>query len=518
MLRDGETLQGGLLPPAAAAGAGHPAAAAMLQSLRAKLTIAFTLITFLTVLLTTVGVMLLLREREELAARERVGQLGNIVEEQVRLAAGLGWQEDRLAALINQFAEDRELRLLLINGNGDIITDTGGELSGMRAEELTAGSARMRHSALTGFSFITWQDYVVFVPAVRGYVRQRVTQDYSVRVLVPEADIAGAWEDLLPRIALSGGVALVGAVAVALLLSRSITRPVVSLTRASEEMAKGHYDQRIEVESRDEIGRLARSFNQMAHEVSRTHQAMRDLNGNVAHELKTPLTSIQGYSQAMLDGLTQSPAEIDHAARVINDEAERMRRLVEDLLYLSRLESGQLQIERQSIDVPSLLKTAVERIEWQAREGGRTLDVRLAIDIPRVLGDIRRLEQVLANLLENALRHTPASGRITLTGEWSREWVRVRVHNSGSYIAPEHLSRIFQRFYQVDPARTRDGHHGGLGLAIAAEIVAAHGGSLTAASSESAGTEFTMTLPADHARPDVTPQPTAPARRGAPPT
>jgi two-component system sensor histidine kinase BaeS len=472
----------------------------MFPSLKAKLTLAFALVTALTLLLSAVGTMWLLREREASAVRERVGQLSALVNEQTAAAAGLGWKEDALSALLHQRGEEVNLRFLLINttknnGRGEIVTDTADQLAGRSADEFINPRQRMRQSALAGFSFTGWQDNIVVYPGNRFGVRQRVAQDYLLLTLVPESTISRAWEGLLPRVALSGGVALVIAVCVAYVLSQSITRPVVSLTRASEEMARGNYDQQIEVEGRDEIGRLARSFNFMADQVSRTHQAMRDLNGNVAHELKTPLTSIQGYSQAMLDGILHTPEESAHAAHVINDEADRMRRLVEDLLYLSRLESGQLQIERASIHVPTLLRTAAERVEWQLRHSGRELDVRMAIDIPPISGDQRRLEQVFANLLDNAVRYTPAGGRITLSSRWSLDSVTITVHNTGSYIPPEHLSRIFERFYQVDASRARDGHHGGLGLAIAREIVVAHGGSLTATSEPDTGTEFRVMLP-----------------------
>lgn len=495
----------------------------MFPSLKAKLTLAFALVTFLTLLLSAVGTMWLLRERETSAARERVGLISALVNQEMANAAGLGMKEDGLSLLLQQRAEDLGVRFILISptrneGQGEIIVDTAGELTGRPAEDLAQPRSNLHRGALA--SFRGWQEHIIFTPGSRSGRLQRVVQDYQLLTLVPESDITRAWEGLLPRITFAGIVAMVAAIGVAYLLSRSITRPVASLTRASEQMAEGHYDQRIEVESRDEIGRLARTFNFMAHQVARTHRAMRDLNGNVAHELKTPLTSIQGYSQALLDGVIKTEEETAHAARVINEEAERMRRLVEDLLYLSRLESGQLQIEREAVHVPTLIQLSAQRVEWQLHNSGRELIVRLPIDVPPVLGDQRRLEQVLGNLVDNAVRYTPAGGRITLSVRWTLESVAISVHNTGSYIPPEHLSRIFERFYQVDPARTRDGRHGGLGLAIAREIVAAHGGTLTATSDRYNGTEFTVILPtarrtpADMDRLAVSSAPALPPARG----
>lgn len=471
----------------------------MFPTLRAKLVFAFALVTSLTVLLSAVGMMFLLREREISAERERTGQISNSIAEQVRLRAANLWKADALSAFLRDRAQQYNVRFLLIDSKDIIISDTAGKLAGQSADQITRNGGSVGHSTRTGFGFSAWKGEIVFYPA--GAVL--VNQDYRVLMLVPAADIAGAWRGLLPRVVLSGTTALAVAIGVAYLLARSITRPVVGVTHASEEMARGRYDQHIPDQGQDEIGRLARAFNQMAHQVSRTHQAMRDLNGNVAHELRTPLTSIQGYSQALLDGAVRTPEEAQHAARVINDEAERMRRLVEDLLYLSRLESGQLAIERAPIRVPELLHQAAERIGWQLQDSGRELRVQTAIDVPPIQGDERRLEQVLANLLDNAVRHTPAGGRITLSARWSMGAVTITVHNTGSYIPPEHLGRIFERFYQVDAARSRDGglRAGGLGLAIAHEIAAAHGGSLTAASDPTAGTEFILVLPTASTQP-----------------
>lgn len=477
----------------------------MFPSLRIKLTVALTLVTFLTVLLAALGMMLLLREREVSAARERVGQVSTAVEEQVVARARAGWKVDTLAEFLQQRGDELNVRFLLINSAGTILVDTGGRLNDQPGDIFLYGKRSMGHGPFRDFSFTTWEGQVVFVPA-RGAVTRFVTEDYRVVMLVPEANIAGAWKALLPRLALAAGIAVAVAFAVAAFISRSITRSVVVVTHAAEAMARGQYDQRIAVEGHDEIARMARTFNTMAQEVGRTHRAIRDLNGNVAHELKTPLTSIQGYSQAILDGVTRTPEEVQRAARVINEEAERMRQLVEDLLYLSRLESGQLRLEHAPIRVPRLLEHAAERVALRAKEGGRAIRLQMGIDIPVITGDERRLDQVLANLLDNALRHTEPGDTITLGARWSLDRVTITVHNTGSYIPPEHLPRIFERFYQADPARTRDGHHGGLGLAIAREIVAAHAGAIYAASDRESGTEFTIVLPTPLAAPAPAPR------------
>ncbi len=472
----------------------------MFPSLRIKLIVAFATVTFVTVTMTALGTLLLLRQREIAAERMRVGQLGNAVAEQVTYRIGLNWQADAIANFLQQRADELHVRFLLIELPSDtVIADTGGKLAGQPAAELTGRLSAARRDSVTGFGFATWQGQIIFHPSTGAVFRAGVQRDYRVLLLVPESDITDAWHNLLPRLLSSGAAALIASIGVAYLLARSITHPVRIVTRASEAMARGDYDQRIPVGGKDEIGRLAASFNQMALQVSRTHQTMRDLAGNVAHELKTPLTSIQGYSQALLDGLMTEPEDTARAARVINDESERMRRLVEDLLYLSRLESGQLQVAREPVNTVALLETAAERVRWQLGDGGVGVELRLSSDLPAIRGDERRLEQVLANLLDNAARHTPPGGRITLAAEPSAQGtVTLTVRNSGSYIPPEHHGRIFERFYQVDPSRTRDGSHGGLGLAIVRELVLAHGGRIGVRSSAGAEpwTEFFAVLPA----------------------
>jgi signal transduction histidine kinase len=260
-------------------------------------------------------------------------------------------------------------------------------------------------------------------------------------------------------------------------------------------MAKGNYDQRLDLQGEDEVGRLAQAFNVMAAQVRGSHQTMRDLLANVSHELKTPLTSIQGFSQALEEGAISSPEEHQQAARIINEETQRMRRLVDDLIELSRLESGQAVMLRERVDLAGLLRACAERFEWQLREAGADLQLDVP-ELPSLEGDGRRLEQAFSNLIDNAVRHTPKGGNITVRAAANNGMVRVAVRNTGSYIPPEELSRVFERFFQRDQSRTRGNGGAGLGLAIATEVVQAHRGTISATSDQSEGTEFVVTLPA----------------------
>jgi signal transduction histidine kinase len=222
---------------------------------------------------------------------------------------------------------------------------------------------------------------------------------------------------------------------------------------------------------------------------------MRDLLANVSHELKTPLTSIQGFSQAILDGMVPDDEGVKEHVSTINDEAMRMRALVDDLLLLSQIESGQVSMDHKHVDLRALLERTLERFQFAIRDAGIESGLHVG-ELPDVHGDERRLEQVFSNLLQNAVRHTPPGGVITVGADVVRGGqISASVHNTGSFIPPEDLPRVFERFFQVDRARTRKGGSSGLGLSIVKEIVEAHGGTVRAVSSEEGGTEFIITLP-----------------------
>lgn len=298
----------------------------------------------------------------------------------------------------------------------------------------------------------------------------------------------------------AGVIAALTSLLLALAITRSVTRPLKQMAGAAEAIAQGDYDQQLSLEGPSEVRRVAASFNSMAAQVKTTQQAQRDFLANVSHDLKTPITSVSGWSQALLDGTAASPEEQQRAAGVIHDEAERMGRMVAQLLALARLESGELRLRREPLNVAALLEQVIASSAPRAAERG----VQVGLTAPPALfvsADEDRLIEVFANLLDNAISYSPAGATVQVAARPVDNQVEIRVQDQGPGIPAEEQQRVFERFYQVEKSRTRSAERrgAGLGLAIAREIVEAHHGRITLHSRPGQGSTFFVYLPAHHA-------------------
>ncbi|MBI3973588.1 MAG: HAMP domain-containing protein [Chloroflexi bacterium] len=354
------------------------------------------------------------------------------------------------------------------------------------------------------------------------------TPSYRIVLATPAPSLAAAWREFGPRLAPAIVLAIVASAALSWWLAQSIARPLRRITRATEKVALGELHQPLPDDGAEEVRQLARSFNRMSREVAQSQQALRDFIANASHELRTPLTSIQGFSQALLEDLIDDPSQRHRAARVIHDESGRMRRLVDDLLLLSKMESGAPAGSERPVDVLEVLEREAARIQPLAGARGVHLSVALdALPDPLTIdGDPHALTHLFGNLLENAAKYTPSGGTITMSaridpsradgdasrrngdvggrvarkraspsGESHSAHLVVSVHNTGSYITPEDLARVFERFYRADKAHSRVVEGTGLGLAIAHEVARRHGGGVMASSDRTTGTQFVARLP-----------------------
>jgi signal transduction histidine kinase len=473
------------------------------RSLRLRLILSFGVLVFVTLFLAGTATVYLLRDQEENNAAERVGLLTEPVAQRAGVLEYIGGTPDQIVNLLHaEYGNTYNVRFLLVNRRGVVEADSSNNaLRGQTIYQILSSEENPDVNEDLRYQVQSMQgpeDLLLFFPTRRGRPAPAIEFSPSLQpvIAVQEGDIRGAWRDLLPRLFLAGGIAFFFSVIAAGLLARSITRPLAQITAASEQMAQGNYEQQIPAYGGDEVSRLANAFNAMSRQVSRSHRTLRDFLANVSHELKTPLTSVQGFSQAMIDGAVSKPEDYAEAGRIINDEAVRMRGLVDDLLYLSQVDQGEFRVQLDAMFPNELLTATQERFERRAAQAGIELNVE-ARQTPSIQADGHRLEQALANIVDNAVRHTPQGGRVTLSSSAENGHVQLAVHNTGSVIPPEALPHVFDRFFQADPAGARADANTGLGLAITKEIVSAHGGSVAAESSQESGTRFTITLPVD---------------------
>ncbi|MFC2008500.1 sensor histidine kinase [Chloroflexota bacterium] len=307
---------------------------------------------------------------------------------------------------------------------------------------------------------------------------------------VLEQTYVDAIQSSIWRAALIAGLA---ALVLAFFFSRLITGPINSLRDSAGRIRDGDLSQQVDVVTDDELGELAVAFNDMAHQLDAKEKGRRQLLADVVHELRTPLSIIQGNLEAWRDGVVKPTPD---AVGSVHDEAVALSRLITDLRDLSLAEAGQLNLALEETDVSQLVISVVTA----AQERARTLDITLAVyaseDDTTVMVDAGRVRQVIANLLDNALRHTPRGGRIDVTiGAAARGTVSITVADTGPGIAADDLPHIFEHFYKADRSRERSKSGSGIGLAIVKQIVEAHGGRVGVESVEGHGSAFLVTLP-----------------------
>jgi len=305
--------------------------------------------------------------------------------------------------------------------------------------------------------------------------------------------------DRIESILITGAALAVGAALImGILLSRSLTAPLQRLAGAARAVAAGDLAHRVEAEGSDEMIEVAQAFNDMTTALGESERQRRNMVADVAHELRSPLTVLQGNLRAMLDGVYDlDVAEISR----LYDETRLLSRLVDDLRDLALADAGQLRLTLRAVDLGSVICNATDTLGSAAEGQGVALEGRPAEDLPPVQADTDRVAQVLRNLLINALRHTPPGGSVTVTATPNGSGVEVAVADTGEGIAPENLDHVFERFWRSDPARTRRGSLGrmggtGLGLSVAQSLVEAHGGRIWVESTPGQGSTFHFTLPA----------------------
>ena len=396
-------------------------------------------------------------------------------------AQSQGWQEGQ--NMLEQVGELYFQRVVVVNHSGQVVADSRRTLLG----RLMSGPVESERRLL-----------------VSGPGEDPGTMFINPQPL-PGEPASPQPEGNLPTIntfLIWGGILAAGvAVILTFFLSRRILASVESLSSAARDLARGDFSRRVAVRSRDEVGELVRTFNTMAEEMARTEEIRRSLVADVAHELRTPLSNIRGFLEAIRDGLVSADAATLDS---IHEEALLLTRLIDDLQDLALAESGQLALHIQTCDLVDLARKAVAALQPQAEAKG----IRISMEAPDgapAQADPERLGQVLRNLLANAANYAPARGNIRIEvsrGDGEVEVsrgdgeVEVSVEDTGTGIPEEEVPYVFERFYRVDKSRSRATGGVGLGLTIARRLVEAHGGRITVQSQVGEGSTFTFTLPA----------------------
>jgi two-component system OmpR family sensor kinase/two-component system sensor histidine kinase BaeS len=334
---------------------------------------------------------------------------------------------------------------------------------------------------------------------IENAIPLRDQADRLIGYLLPEGNqVFTAAEEaaLLDRLNKAAIVAVIlagsAAALLALVLAYRLLRPVRALTRAAAQMAAGDLSQRVAVRGDDELARLGKAFNHMAASLQQAEESRRALTADIAHELRTPLAVQRAHLDALQDGIYDLTPE---NLTPIEEQNRLLARLVDDLRTLALADSGQLELSRTPTDFVALIRRTLTQLEPQAASSQIEIQPFLAESCPLLLLDAQRVEQILNNLLTNALRHTPAGGCITLQLTPTPRNLRLSIRDSGPGIPVEALPHLFDRFFRADSSRNRAQGGTGLGLSIARQLARAHGGDLTAANHPEGGAVFTLTLP-----------------------
>lgn len=395
---------------------------------------------------------------------------------------------------ITQWGQIYEKRIILTDNKDIIVADSDDKLTGNTYDEQQIN-----------------EDMVQIPISVTGQPIPIILPDHQMKVFVSNPDTVGILYvahgdfpgisgaalqityDTIGRFFLWGGLIAVGiAILLTFFLSRRILSPVKALIGAARQFGKGDFSKRVDAKGKSELSELAHSFNSMADNLEHAQRLRQNMVADVAHELRTPLSNLKGYLEALKDGVIKPNRA---TIQSLNEEAASLSRLVADLQELSLADAGELKIYVQPEDISKLIKETVTILRPNAAAKGLKLATDIKARLPMLNIDADRIKQVLRNLLENAIAHTGKGSKITITAHQVDKMISISITETGEGIPPEDLPFIFERFYRVDKSRARTTGGSGLGLTIAKRLVETHGGNIEVKSEVGKGSCFTFTLP-----------------------
>ena len=466
--------------------------------LQTRLVLAFALVILFVLFSVSVVLLLLLRQSPE---EQRLASLE--LSTKARVMVALLRRSPRLSLAspghllwdrLDQLAAAEGERVIWVDSGGVVAYDSAGHWEGTSAswlfERLGRNPATGQVIGRVADAGHLWTIVAQPVPGPRDASWGYLILARPVPVFAFLERFQRVW---LAPLVKAGLAALILGVVVAWLLSRSVAAPLRRLTEAARALTAGDLTVRVSETGPDEVRELAQAFNEMATRVETSQQAQRDLVTNIAHDLRTPLTSIQGFAQALAEDVAATPEARRKAAVAIREEAQRMDQMTRVLLDLARVEAGESVLDFGPVDLVEVVQDRLAHLAPLAKERRVRLEQRAAPESLVVTGDRTRLEQVVDNLLHNALEHTAPNGWVQVTLRAEPPWAVLAVADNGEGIPPGDLPRIFERFYRVDRSRQRAGF--GLGLAIVKQIVEAHKGTIDVQSKLGTGTTFYVRFP-----------------------
>lgn len=399
-----------------------------------------------------------------------------------------------LVNLLNSADRNMGAEVWIIDRNGAVISASadhlkheGDKLEPKEIQDLRQGKVTIREGASHFYNEpVLW---VILPVQEKGQVIGGVT------LFSPVMGITLTMTKVKNLFIYSAVVSIIFATVIAYFFSRSVSQPLQEMNQVARRVAEGKFDGRVDFQSNDEIGELGQSFNFMAGEIERHEKMRREFVANVSHELRSPLTSIQGFIEALMDGKDKTPEARQRYLDIVHRETLRLTGLVNELLDLSRVEAGIVRMKMDELDLVGVIDRVLEKYRPALEVRGLKVIRKLPPAIPEVKGDGDRIQQVMNNLLDNAIRYSEKDGEIVIAVEKTADSVKISVQDHGKGIPADELPYVWDRFYKVDKARSRNVEGTGLGLAIARQIVEQHGGKVEATSVPRHGSTFSFSIP-----------------------
>jgi signal transduction histidine kinase len=464
------------------------------SSINTRLWLTYTMIIFIVLTLALAGIIFAF-QRSPLLYRQiflRMDLVSNLLTDRLAFVINADW--DPTIQLFFKEAELLDVQAAILDNSGTLLFHT----ADYHEDEIPQIFDPSDTATRSANSALVYRD-----PKKEYWFYQisQINDDYFLLVAARRPDVAieTLFQDELVKPLLRTGLfALISAFILSWFMAEWITRPLRNISESAKNIAVGKYET-VPIEGPMEVQQLAHAMNDMSRKVENSLQSQRDFVANVSHEFKTPLTSIQGFSQAIYDGTVQNEKDIKHASDVILNETNRLNLLVNDLLTLAKLDAGTMAMTKERVELNRLLQAIVERFYYEFEKSNIRLNAVYSDEI-FLNADAVRLGQVFSNLIDNALKFSEPGTEIHLTVSRQDKQVLIAISDTGAGISEEECARIFERFYQVDKSRQGGAGRGvGLGLSISKQVVEAHGGEISVSSKVGEGSTFMVKLPIEDA-------------------